>query len=184
MLRLGDLAGQSVGRIALARPDGGGRTYPRLPLRGGSPGGDECGGEDGVRARTINRSAGHHGAVAAGQQGAQTVISDDVLGAGEGLLLRAGRLMVGRRWMAGLLEQRLFRRPERLERLLLRRLERRRWVEVRAVIQGDGVGIQGGGVGKGAAHPRAGPSRVQGAARRGVMAGGQRLRHRRPDNRV
>jgi hypothetical protein len=131
MLRLGDLPGQSVGRIALARPDGGGRTYPRLPLRGGSPGGDECGGEDGVRARTINRSAGHHGAVAAGQQGAPTVISGDVLGAGEGLLLRAGRLMGGRR-MAGLLEQLLL---GRLERLLLRRLERLGWVESRAGIQ-------------------------------------------------
>jgi hypothetical protein len=42
-LRLGDLTSQGVGRVAFVLPHEGGRAQPGLPLRGGSPGGDEGG---------------------------------------------------------------------------------------------------------------------------------------------
>jgi hypothetical protein len=46
--RLGDLAGQCIGRIALTLPHEGSRAHTGLPLAGHSPGSDEGGSEGGV----------------------------------------------------------------------------------------------------------------------------------------
>jgi hypothetical protein len=48
VLRLGDLAGQSIGRIALPLPHECSGAHTGLPLRGSSPGSGESGGESGV----------------------------------------------------------------------------------------------------------------------------------------
>jgi hypothetical protein len=53
LLRLGDLAGQCIGRITLALPREGSRTHTGLPLGGRSPGSDEGGGEGGVRTGVV-----------------------------------------------------------------------------------------------------------------------------------
>jgi hypothetical protein len=51
VLRLGDLAGQDIGRVALTFPREGCSANASLPLRGGSPSRDESGCEGGIRAR-------------------------------------------------------------------------------------------------------------------------------------
>jgi hypothetical protein len=51
LLRLGDLACQGVGRIALTLPHEGSGAHTSLPLRGGSPCSEESVGEGGGRAR-------------------------------------------------------------------------------------------------------------------------------------
>jgi hypothetical protein len=48
LLRLGELADQCIGRIALARPSEGGRTNTGLAIHSGRPGSDKCVGEGGV----------------------------------------------------------------------------------------------------------------------------------------
>jgi hypothetical protein len=53
LLRLGDLASQGVGRVALALPHESSSAHTSPPLRGGSPGSDEGGGEGGVRTRGV-----------------------------------------------------------------------------------------------------------------------------------
>ena len=58
MLRLGDLASQCIGRIALALPSGGGRTRTGLAFHGSSPGSDEGGGEGGVGTRCVKVGSG------------------------------------------------------------------------------------------------------------------------------
>jgi hypothetical protein len=50
LLRLGDLAGQCIGCLALALPSEGGCTHTGLARRGSGPGSDEGSGEGGVRA--------------------------------------------------------------------------------------------------------------------------------------
>ena len=51
LLRLGDLTGQNIGRIALPLPGLGRRAQGCLALRGSGPGGDESRCEGGVRWR-------------------------------------------------------------------------------------------------------------------------------------
>jgi hypothetical protein len=55
LLSLGDLAGQGVGRVALAFPDEGGRAHTGLALRGGGPGSDKSRGEGEVRPSQAER---------------------------------------------------------------------------------------------------------------------------------
>jgi hypothetical protein len=58
VLRLSDLAGQSIGCVALTFPRQGCSPNASLPLRGGSPSRDESGGEGGVRARRWSSGEG------------------------------------------------------------------------------------------------------------------------------
>jgi hypothetical protein len=58
LLRLGELAGQRIGRSALALPSEGGRTDPCVAIHSGSPSSDKGVGEDGVETRCVECGVG------------------------------------------------------------------------------------------------------------------------------